>query len=85
MLTLIHGGPAAADGDNFRADHYDWGFLPQLRAGWSFRPNYRGSSGYGDKFQRDISPQLVSRPAKTSWKELTRSFATALPIPTALL
>ena len=33
--------------------------------GWLvFRPNYRGSSGYGDKFQRDISPQLLSRPCK---------------------
>src|SRR6185369_11531542 len=27
MLTLIHGGPASADGDKFRADHYDWGIL----------------------------------------------------------
>jgi dipeptidyl aminopeptidase/acylaminoacyl peptidase len=64
MLTLIHGGPAAADGDKFRADHYDWAILAASNDWLVFRPNYRGSSGYGDKFQRDISPQLLSRPGK---------------------
>jgi len=64
MLTLIHGGPASADGDKFRADHYDWGILAATEGWLVFRPNYRGSSGYGDKFQRDISPQLLSRPGK---------------------
>ena len=29
-----------------------------------FRPNYRGSIGYGDRFTREISPHLVSRPGK---------------------
>lgn len=64
MLTLIHGGPAAADGDKFRADYYDWGILAASQGWLVFRPNYRGSSGYGDKFQRDISPQLLSRPGE---------------------
>jgi dipeptidyl aminopeptidase/acylaminoacyl peptidase len=64
MLTLIHGGPASADGDKFRADHYDWGILAASQGWLVFRPNYRGSSGYGDKFQRDISPQILSRPGK---------------------
>ena len=63
-LTLIHGGPASADGDKFRADHYDWAILAASEGWLVFRPNYRGSSGYGDKFQRDISPQLLSRPGK---------------------
>jgi dipeptidyl aminopeptidase/acylaminoacyl peptidase len=64
MLTLIHGGPASADGDKFRADHYDWAILAASEDWLVFRPNYRGSSGYGDKFQRDISPHLLSRPGK---------------------
>jgi dipeptidyl aminopeptidase/acylaminoacyl peptidase len=64
MLTLIHGGPASADGNKFRADQYDWGILAASQGWLVFRPNYRGSSGYGDKFQRDISPQLLSRPGK---------------------
>jgi dipeptidyl aminopeptidase/acylaminoacyl peptidase len=64
MLTLIHGGPASADGDKFRADHYDWGILAATEGWLVFRPNYRGSSGYGDKFQREITPQLLTRPGK---------------------
>jgi dipeptidyl aminopeptidase/acylaminoacyl peptidase len=64
MLTLIHGGPAAADGDKFRADYYDWAIIAASQGWLVFRPNYRGSSGYGDKFMRDISPELLSRPGK---------------------
>ena len=64
MLTLIHGGPADADGDRFGADWYDWATLAAARGWLVFRPNYRGSSGYGDKFMLEISPHLVSRPGK---------------------
>jgi dipeptidyl aminopeptidase/acylaminoacyl peptidase len=33
--------------------------------GWLvFRPNYRGSAGYGDTFMQQITPHLVSRPGK---------------------
>jgi dipeptidyl aminopeptidase/acylaminoacyl peptidase len=64
MLTLIHGGPAAADGDHFRSDWYDWAVLAASNDWLVFRPNYRGSVGYGDTFMREISPHLVSRPGK---------------------
>jgi dipeptidyl aminopeptidase/acylaminoacyl peptidase len=64
MLTLIHGGPADADGDRFGADWYDWANLAAARGWLVFRPNYRGSSGYGDKFMLQIAPHLVSRPGK---------------------
>jgi dipeptidyl aminopeptidase/acylaminoacyl peptidase len=64
MLTLIHGGPADADGDRFGADWYDWATLAAARGWLVFRPNYRGSSGYGDKFMLEIAPHLVSRPGK---------------------
>ena len=64
MLVLIHGGPADADGDRFSADWYDWAILAASRGWLVFRPNYRGSSGYGDKFMREIVPHLVSRPGK---------------------
>src|SRR5258708_720741 len=34
-------------------------------AGWLvFEPNYRGSTGYGDKFALQIVPEIVSRPGK---------------------
>jgi dipeptidyl aminopeptidase/acylaminoacyl peptidase len=62
MLTLIHGGPADADGDRFGADWYDWATLAAANGWLVFRPNYRGSSGYGDAFMLAIAPHLVSAP-----------------------
>jgi len=64
MLTLIHGGPADADGNHFGADWYDWAGLAATHGWLVFRPNYRGSTGYGDKFLIEIVPQIVSRPGK---------------------
>ena len=63
-LVLIHGGPQDADGDRFGADWYEWAILAASRGWLVFRPNYRGSSGYGDKFMREIVPHLVSVPGK---------------------
>jgi dipeptidyl aminopeptidase/acylaminoacyl peptidase len=64
MLTLIHGGPAGADGNAFRADWYDWEALAATQGWLVFRPNYRGSTGYGDKFLMEIVPNLVSVPGR---------------------
>jgi dipeptidyl aminopeptidase/acylaminoacyl peptidase len=62
MLTFIHGGPADADGDRFEADWYDWATLAATNGWLVFRPNYRGSSGYGDEFMLGIRPHIVSAP-----------------------
>ncbi len=64
MLTLIHGGPADADGDRFGADWYDWATLAASQGWLVFRPNYRGSSGYGDDFMLQIAPHIVSKPGE---------------------
>ncbi|MGA7858613.1 MAG: prolyl oligopeptidase family serine peptidase, partial [Terracidiphilus sp.] len=64
MLTLIHGGPADADGDRFGADWYDWATYAADHGWLVFRPNYRGSSGYGDDFMLEIEPHLVSKPGR---------------------
>ena len=64
MLTLIHGGPADADGDRFGADWYDWATMAAARGWLVFRPNYRGSTGYGDDFMVEIVPHLVSKPGR---------------------
>jgi dipeptidyl aminopeptidase/acylaminoacyl peptidase len=64
MLTLIHGGPADADGNAFAADWYEWAALAATNGWLVFRPNYRGSTGYGDKFLEQIVPVIVSRPGK---------------------
>lgn len=64
MFVLIHGGPQDADGNHFEADWYQWDRMAAT-AGWLvFEPNYRGSTGYGDKFALQIVPEIVSRPGK---------------------
>lgn len=64
MFTLIHGGPADADGNRFGADWYDWATLAADNGWLVFRPNYCGSSGYGDEFMLQIEPHLVSKPGR---------------------
>lgn len=64
MLTLIHGGPADADGDRFGADWYDWAAFAAANGWLVFRPNYRGSTGYGDAFMQGIEPHIVSAPGR---------------------
>jgi dipeptidyl aminopeptidase/acylaminoacyl peptidase len=64
MFTFIHGGPADADGNHFEADWYEWSALAATNGWLVFEPNYRGSTGYGDKFLSQIVPQIVSRPGK---------------------
>jgi dipeptidyl aminopeptidase/acylaminoacyl peptidase len=64
MFTMIHGGPADADGNHFGADWYDWATLAAADGWLVFRPNYRGSSGYGDEFMLQIEPHLVSKPGR---------------------
>ena len=64
MLTLIHGGPADADGNHFEADWYQWGSLAATDGWLVFEPNYRGSVGYGDQFTLRHHPDIVSRPGK---------------------
>ena len=64
MFVLIHGGPADADGNHFETDWYQWDRLAATQGWLVFEPNYRGSSGYGDKFLEQIVPEIVSRPGK---------------------
>ncbi|HEY6767925.1 MAG TPA: prolyl oligopeptidase family serine peptidase [Candidatus Sulfotelmatobacter sp.] len=64
MFTFIHGGPADADGNHFEADWYEWSALAATNGWLVFEPNYRGSTGYGDKFLQQIVPVIVSRPGK---------------------
>ena len=64
MFTLIHGGPADADGNRFGANWYDWATFAADNGWLVFRPNYRGSTGYGDEFMLGIAPHLVSKPGR---------------------
>ena len=64
MFVFIHGGPQDADGNHFEADWYQWDRLAATQGWLVFEPNYRGSTGYGDKFALEIAPQLVSKPGR---------------------
>ncbi|MGA2413279.1 MAG: prolyl oligopeptidase family serine peptidase [Candidatus Sulfotelmatobacter sp.] len=64
VFTFIHGGPADADGNHFATDWYQWSALAATNGWLVFEPNYRGSTGYGDRFLMQIVPQIVSRPGK---------------------
>ncbi|HWZ83111.1 MAG TPA: S9 family peptidase [Terriglobales bacterium] len=64
MFVFIHGGPQDADGNHFEADWYQWDRLAATQGWLVFEPNYRGSTGYGDKFALQISPEIVSKPGR---------------------
>ena len=64
LFVLIHGGPMDADGNYFGADWYNWGVYAASQGWLVFRPNYRGSAGYGDKFALAIVPKIVSAPGR---------------------
>jgi dipeptidyl aminopeptidase/acylaminoacyl peptidase len=64
MFTLIHGGPADADGNQFGADWYSWAAMAATQGWLVFEPNYRGSIGYGDNFTLGIIKKIVSRPGR---------------------
>ena len=64
LFVLIHGGPQDADGNHFEADWYQWDRLAATQGWLVFEPNYRGSTGYGDKFALQIVPEIVSKPGR---------------------
>jgi dipeptidyl aminopeptidase/acylaminoacyl peptidase len=53
MLTLIHGGLADGDGNQFGADWDNWASLASSNGWLVFEPNYRESFGYGDDFMTE--------------------------------
>ena len=72
MLTLIHGGPADADGNHFEADWYQWGSLAATSGWLVFEPNYRGSIGYGDASRWGSFRISFRSRGKIFWKAWTR-------------
>ena len=63
-FVFIHGGPQEASGSYFEADWYMWDRLAATQGWLVFEPNYRGSTGYGDKFALGVSPQAFSVPGR---------------------
>jgi dipeptidyl aminopeptidase/acylaminoacyl peptidase len=59
LAVILHGGPHAAEVLNFNGDDNDG---PQVYAGAGWMvliPNYRGSTGYGEKFKLQINGNLL--------------------------
>ena len=63
-FVFIHGGPQEAAGSYFEADWYIWDRLAATQGWLVFEANYRGSTGYGDKFALAISPGAFSSPGR---------------------
>jgi len=64
LFVLIHGGPISASINCFFGDWYNWAPLAATQGWLVLEPNYRGSTGYGDKFVNQIRYQPVTRPEK---------------------
>ena len=64
LLVLIHGGPYAANTVDFRVHWAAWASLAASEGWLVLEPNYRGSTGYGDRFLSGVRDYPVSRPGK---------------------
>ena len=64
LLTLIHGGPYSVSPNHLLLDWYNWAPLAASEGWLVLEPNYRGSTGYGDQFLRDIRYRPLSLPGK---------------------
>ncbi|CAF1571990.1 unnamed protein product [Rotaria magnacalcarata] len=64
LLVLIHGGPYAADVNSFNLNPVNWAPLAASEGWLVLEPNYRGSTGYGDQYLREIRYQPLSLPGR---------------------
>ncbi|CAF4282891.1 unnamed protein product, partial [Adineta steineri] len=64
LLVLIHGGPYLGSINRFLPDWYSWAPLAATEGWLVLEPNYRGSSGYGDKFISDLRYRPLSLPGR---------------------
>ncbi|MFQ6109470.1 MAG: alpha/beta hydrolase family protein, partial [Candidatus Aminicenantales bacterium] len=55
LIVQIHGGPASAYTLSFPGSHGTYAHVLAANGYAVFQPNYRGSSGYGEKFRMEIS------------------------------
>ena len=64
LFVLIHGGPYSISANRLSADWYSWASLAASEGWLVLEPNYRGSSGYGDEFFKNIRSRPLSLPGK---------------------
>ncbi|CAF4791609.1 unnamed protein product [Rotaria sp. Silwood1] len=63
LLVLIHGGPNAASLNELQAT-WNWATMAATEGWLVLEPNYRGSTGYGDKFLGEIRHRPLSLPGQ---------------------
>ncbi|CAM4900207.1 unnamed protein product [Rotaria socialis] len=64
LLVLIHGGPNAASLNELQANWNNWATIAATEGWLVLEPNYRGSTGYGDKFLGEFRHRLLSLPGE---------------------
>jgi len=55
LIVQIHQGPDYADLQSFSASYFSYVHILAANDYVVFRPNYRGSTGYGEKFKKEIA------------------------------
>jgi len=55
LIVQIHGGPASAYTKSFSASYSTYVHIFAANDYVVFQPNYRGSTGYGEKFKKEIA------------------------------
>jgi dipeptidyl aminopeptidase/acylaminoacyl peptidase len=55
LIVQIHGGPASANINNFSASYSTYVHIYTANDYIVFQPNYRGSTGYGERFKMEIA------------------------------
>ncbi|CAF1220577.1 unnamed protein product [Rotaria sp. Silwood1] len=63
LLVLIHGGPNVASLNELQAT-WNWATMAATEGWLVLEPNYRGSTGYGDKFLGEIRHRSLSLPGQ---------------------
>ncbi len=56
LIVQIHGGPHIACRNDFSASCLDYVHIFSANDYVVFQPNYRGSTGYGEKFKKEVTP-----------------------------
>ncbi|MBI4913540.1 MAG: S9 family peptidase [Acidobacteria bacterium] len=59
LVVQVHGGPAAADMNNFSARYVNYPHVYAAAGYLTLQPNYRGSSNYGEAFTRQIGGNFL--------------------------
>ncbi|CAF4385671.1 unnamed protein product, partial [Rotaria magnacalcarata] len=64
LFVLMHGGPTGASLNQLQPSFDTWAPLAATEGWLVLEPNFRGSTGYGDKFIDEVLCEMLSRTGK---------------------